>query len=109
VLTVYFGAIAIFGGHATRLLLDPGGTGLLGSGFREALNPADLPLFALKSVGLGTIVGWLCCHFGMEVQNSPTEVPQKSSRAVVMTLLGCVVFNAAVTIGFYWLIGPPIR
>ena len=109
VLTIYFGVLAIVGGHATRLLLDPGGTGFISAGFQEALQPGDLALFAAKGLGLGTLVGWLCCHFGLEAQGSPTEVPQKASHAVVVTLLACVVYNASVTIVFYALAGPPVR
>ena len=63
--------------------------------------------FSRKGSGLGTIVGWLSCHFGLQVNSSPTEVPQQASRAVVMSLLGCVVYNTALTAGFYWLVGPP--
>jgi ABC-type transporter Mla maintaining outer membrane lipid asymmetry permease subunit MlaE len=70
--------------------------------------PQDLLLFLTKGLGLGTIVGWLSCHFGLEVKSSPTEVPQQASRAVVMSLLGCVVYNTALTAGFYWLVGPPL-
>ena len=69
----------------------------------------DLGLFLAKGVGLGTIVGWLCCHFGLEVKSSPTEVPIMASRAVVTSLLGCVVYNTLITAVFYSLVGPPIR
>jgi len=54
------------------------------SGVSRGVLPFDLGLFLLKGVGLGTIVGWLCCHYGLQVKSSPTEVPQKASRAVVM-------------------------
>ena len=56
------------------------------------------------------MVGWLSSHYGLEVMGSPTEVPQKASRAVVMSLLGCVVFNTAVTAVFYAAVGSnPVR
>jgi phospholipid/cholesterol/gamma-HCH transport system permease protein len=109
VLTVYFGAIAILSGWGISLALGTSGVGAFQGGFREALIPADLPLFMLKGLGLGTLVGWLPCHFGLEVGSSPTEVPQKASYAVTMSLLVCVAFNAVVTAGFYWLVGPPVQ
>lgn len=109
VLTVYFGAIAIIGGYLIGWLMGASSFTALQSGFAAAVTPADLPLFILKGVGLGTIVGWLCCHFGLEVQKSPTEVPQRASHAVVMSLLTCVCYNTAVTAGFYWIVGPPMR
>lgn len=43
--------------------------------------PFDLALFTIKGVGLGIIVGWLCCHYGLQVKSSPTEVPrQRAAR-----------------------------
>jgi ABC-type transporter Mla maintaining outer membrane lipid asymmetry permease subunit MlaE len=56
-------------------------------------------------MGLGALVGWLCSYYGLDVGASPTEVPQKASRAVVQTLLACIVYNAMITVGFYWLVG----
>ncbi len=109
VLTVYFSVVAIAGGYLVSLAITAPSFAALRSGFAEAMVPADLALFAVKGVGLGTIVGWLSCHFGLEVQSSPTEVPQKASRAVVMSVLGAVVYNTAVTAAFYWLVGPPVR
>lgn len=109
VLTVYFSVVAVAGGYSVSLLITAPSFSALRSGFAEALVPADLALFLAKGVGLGLIVGWLACHFGLEVKSSPTEVPQKASAAVVMTLFGCVAFNLLVTAMFYWIVGPPIR
>lgn len=108
VLTVYFGALAIMGGFAASTLLAGASVSSLQAGFAEALLPGDLPLFAFKGVGLGLIVGWLCCHYGLEVGASPTEVPQRASQAVVNGMLACVVFNTFVTLAFYSLVGPPV-
>ncbi len=109
VLTVYFSVVAVAGGYTVSLLINAPSFSALRTGFAEALVPADLALFLVKGVGLGLIVGWLSCHFGLEVKSSPTEVPQKASTAVVMTLFGCVAFNLMVTAMFYWLVGPPIH
>lgn len=109
VLTVYFCALAILGGFLANLALYNTSLAAMQAGFAEALVPLDLPLFFCKGLGLGVLVGWLCCHFGMEVGASPTEVPQRASQAVVYTLLGCVVFNTMVTVGFYSLVGPPLQ
>jgi len=108
VLTVYFGAMAIAGGFMASTVLAGASFASLQAGFSEALLPGDLPLFALKGTSLGLIVGWLCCHYGMEVGTSPTEVPQRASQAVVTAMLACVVFNTLVTVGFYSLVGPPV-
>ncbi len=108
VLTVYFGVVAIGAGYLVGLSL--GGVGLdnMQAGFTQALSPADLPLFLAKGLTLGIIVGLLSCHFGLQAEGSPTEVPRCASHAVVMTLLACVAFNALITLTFYWLVGPPV-
>jgi phospholipid/cholesterol/gamma-HCH transport system permease protein len=108
-LMVYFSVVAIVGGYLVSLPIFPSSFGALRAGFAETLGPPDLLLFLGKGVGLGTIVGWAACHFGLQVSVSPTEVPQMASRAVVTSLLACVVFNTAATAAFYWVVGSPMR
>jgi phospholipid/cholesterol/gamma-HCH transport system permease protein len=109
VLMVYFAAIALLGTAGVGIVLAQLGPEALQSGLASAVTPYDLALFLVKGVGLGTIVGWLSCHYGLEVKSSPTEVPQMASRAVVMSLLGCVAYNTLTTALFYWTVGPPLR
>ncbi len=108
-LMVYFAAISLSGTAVVGLMLSNISLVALQSGLAAALTPYDLVLFLAKGVGLGTIVGWLSCHYGLEVKSSPTEVPQMASRAVVMSLLGCFAYNTLVTALFYATVGPPLR
>jgi phospholipid/cholesterol/gamma-HCH transport system permease protein len=107
-LMIYFSIISLSGAFLIGILWSGASLSSFQQGVAGSVMPHDLVLFLIKGVGLGTIVGWLSCHFGLEVKSSPTEVPQQASRAVVMSLLGCVVYNTALTAGFYWLVGPPI-
>jgi phospholipid/cholesterol/gamma-HCH transport system permease protein len=109
VLMIYFSVVAIFGAFTVAQLTSTATWGSLYSGVSRGVMPFDLGLFLLKGVGLGTIVGWLCCHYGLQVKSSPTEVPQQASRAVVMSLLCGVVYSTFVTALFYWLVGPPMH
>jgi phospholipid/cholesterol/gamma-HCH transport system permease protein len=109
VLMVYFAVVALSGAFIVGLLMGEASLDGLRLGVASTVMTHDLMLFLAKGVGLGTIVGWLCCHFGLEVKSSPTEVPIMASRAVVTSLLGCVVYNTLVTAVFYSLVGPPIR
>lgn len=104
-LTIYFSAMAVLGGNITAFLIDRHGLAELQYGAMLALSPADLPFILLKTLGLGALVGWLCSYYGLDVGVSSTEVPQKASRAVVQTLLACIIYNAMVTILFYWIVG----
>lgn len=109
VLMVYFCAVSLICTAGIGMLVNDAGWQSLHAAVRQALTPYDLGLFLVKGVGLGTLVGWLSCHYGLGVKSSPTEVPQMASRAVVMSLLGCVMFNTLVTAVFYWTVGPPLR
>jgi phospholipid/cholesterol/gamma-HCH transport system permease protein len=109
VLMVYFAAVVFLGTVGVGLALSDGSSDALFNGISDALTVYDLPLFLVKGVGLGIIVGWLSCHYGLEVRSSPTEVPQMASRGVVMSLLGCVAFNTLATAIFYLTVGPPLR
>jgi phospholipid/cholesterol/gamma-HCH transport system permease protein len=109
VLMVYFTAVALVVTAGFGLALSSAGSEALLGGVRAALTPYDLGLFLAKGLGLGTLVGWLSCHYGLGVKSSPTEVPQMASRAVVMSLFGSVAFNTFVTAVFYWTVGPPLR
>lgn len=105
VLTVYFAAIAVGGGYIVSMLVASPTFGSLRSGFAAALEPLDLVLFVVKGTGLGLLVGWVSCHYGLQVGSSPTEVPMQASRAVVLTLVSCVAYSTAVTVLYYWTTG----
>jgi phospholipid/cholesterol/gamma-HCH transport system permease protein len=108
VLMVYFGMVALAGTVLVGSLLVGMNAEALRAGLSAALTAYDLPLFLLKGAGLGTIVGLLSCHYGLQVRSSPTEVPQMASHAVVTCLLGAVAYNTLCTALFYWTVGPPL-
>lgn len=109
VLMIYFSVVALFGAFVLAQLTANATWGSLYSGLSRGVMAFDLGLFLLKGVGLGTIVGWLSCHYGLQVKSSPTEVPQQASRAVVMSLLCGVVYSTFITALFYWVVGPPLH
>jgi phospholipid/cholesterol/gamma-HCH transport system permease protein len=109
VLMIYFSVVAIFGAFVLAELTANATWASLYVGISRGILPFDLALFLSKGIGLGALVGWLCCHYGLQVKSSPTEVPQKASRAVVMSLLCGVVYSTFVTALFYWFAGPQIR
>ncbi len=104
-LSIFFSAAAVLGGLLVAFFMDSHGIADWRHGVSMGLTAWDLPLLAVKSAGLGALIGWLCCHYGLSVGMSPTEVPQKASTAVVRTLLACISYNAIATVVFYWLVG----
>jgi phospholipid/cholesterol/gamma-HCH transport system permease protein len=108
-LMVYFSAVALVGTLGVRALFASTSFEAVHAGVMAAITPYDLGLFIAKGIGLGSLVGWFACHYGMEVKVSPTEVPQMASRAVVMSLLGAVTYNTLLTAAFYLTVGPPLH
>jgi len=108
-LMVYFAAVAVIGTMGVRTLFSTTSFDALQAGISAAITPYDLGLFVAKGLGLGLLVGWLSCHYGLEVKVSPTEVPQMASRAVMMSLLAAFAYDTALTVLFYFTVGPPLR
>lgn len=107
-LMAYFIVVAIAGGYFVAWLITAPSFDALRAGVERALRPADAILYLAKGFGLGLLIGWLCCHFGLSVKVSPTEVPQRASRGVMLALLFCVIYNTAATILFYAIVGSPV-
>jgi len=101
VLTVYFNVMAVAGSSLTAAVLGGPDPAAIRFGVRATLGWGDLMLYFVKGGGNGIIVGWLCCHFGLQVQSSTTEVPMMSGRAVIRSILGCVLYSFAITLGYY--------
>ena len=117
--TFYWGVTTVMGsgdasyvtsvpGYLVSWLITAPSFDTLRGGVARALLPADAILYVVKGLGLGVLIGWFCCHHGLSVQGSPTEVPQKSSRAVMLTLLFCVIFNTLATLLYYAIVGSPV-
>ena len=107
VLTVYFIVVAVGGAFLATVILGSPSPVAMRQGLAEMLSVADLVLFLVKGIGCGLLIGWMCCHFGFRVRTSTTEVPLMTGKAVVRSVLGCVLYSFAVTVAFYTVVGPP--
>lgn len=103
-LTIYFSTMAVLGGFVALFFIDSHAVAEWRSGAVMGLSLIDLPLVLVKTLGLGALVGWICSYYGFEVGTSPTEVPQKASKAVVQSLIACIIYNAVITMVFYGLL-----
>ena len=105
-LTVYFGAVAIVAGYLTSQLLTLRSFDAVRDGLQQELRLLDLPLFLVKSAGLGAIVA-------LSAQPAPAEgrstqpIAALVRRAFATSVLACMAYSGAVTFAFYALVGPP--
>jgi phospholipid/cholesterol/gamma-HCH transport system permease protein len=107
VLTVYFIVVAVGGAFLMAIGLGMPSPAAMRHGLSAMLTVSDLLIFLSKSIGCGILIGWTCCLFGLRVSSSTTEVPQMTGKAVVRSVLGCVLYTFAITIAFYTIVGPP--
>jgi phospholipid/cholesterol/gamma-HCH transport system permease protein len=100
-LAFYFNVVALLGGFTvTRLINDMPFAFYLDS-LVNAFAIEDVWLFLLKNGFSGMIIFVVSCYQGMLVQQSPHEVPQVTTKAVVNSIIYCVSFNLATTTLFY--------
>ena len=92
-LAVYFAGVALFGGVFILTVVGMSGTSLHQlKRMAETVDPSLVPLFVLKNLLFGIIIAGTACYHGFRVRRSPTELPQQTQRAIVMSLV--LVFAA---------------
>ncbi len=66
-----------------------------------SLSISDVLINAFKGVALGTAIAIVCIHHGMSVKKSATEIPQRTSRAIVDSFLFCFIIDALISVAWY--------
>lgn len=100
-LAFYFNAIALLGGYFVTRLINEMPFAFYADSLARAFALEDVWLFLLKNGFSGMIIFVVSCYQGMLVQQSPHEVPQVTTKAVVNSIIYCVTFNLATTTLFY--------
>ncbi|MEW6248710.1 MAG: ABC transporter permease [Nitrospirota bacterium] len=100
-LTVYFDLVAVLGGFliANMQLTIPFEAFI--EGITRALSLADVAFTALKPLAFGAAVAAICCHHGLSVRASLTEVPQQTTKAMINSVTVCLVLDLLITIPAY--------
>ena len=96
-----FNVIALLGGFLVARLLNDMSFDFYGETLSNALTGADVGLFLLKNCFSGSIIFVVSCYQGLLVKQSPHEVPQATTRAVVNSIIYVTTFNLIVTLLFY--------
>lgn len=100
-LSFYFNIVALFGGYAfARLIVDYPFASYI-SDLGRALGFWDIAASGIKCFVFGLIVSLVCCWRGFSVKFSFTEIPQVTTRAVVISLYACFAANIIITMLFY--------
>ena len=69
--------------------------------FVGSLHASDFFISILKGGVLGMTVALVCIHQGLNVKTSATEIPQRTSKAIVVAFIASFVINMVISMGWY--------
>ena len=101
ILTFYFETVSLLGGY----LLAGFGKSVpftsYAASILEAMSFLDVAVSLLKSAVFGLIIGSVCSYQGLMVGQSITQIPQKTTKAVIGSLLSVFIIDGTITFLFY--------
>lgn len=104
-LTIYLVIIALLSGYLFAFLQDiPLLPGDYFNQIASALTWLDFLLVALKTTAFGAIIAVVTCYQGLAKPLRIEEVAEAATRAVVHSLVGCVLINAFFIFFFVYLL-----
>ncbi|MEM6994817.1 MAG: ABC transporter permease [Myxococcota bacterium] len=98
-LTLVF-VIAVFVTGAVGAYFIGAGSSLthLATNLYTFVTPTDIAVAALKSWTFGLIIAAVACYHGLSVRRDITQVPRRTTRALVEALVHCTTVNVAITL-----------
>lgn len=100
-LAFYFNVVAIAGGLLLATLIKDISFEFFFNSLVLALQPEDFFVFLLKNTLGGFLIFSISTRNGFLVQRSSHEVPQRTTQAVVQSILSVTLVNFAITAFFY--------
>lgn len=100
-LIVLFDVAALGGGLTLAATLGNVHAATYGARVLEALRMSDLAMTALKAVLFGQAIAGIACYYGLQVEKSPTELPQAVTRSVMTTLLALLTADSLLALWMY--------
>lgn len=100
-LAFYFNVIALTGGFMVARFIKDLPFSFYMDSLAQAIEIEDVGLFFLKNGFSGFIIFVVACYQGLLVKQSPHEVPQVTTKAVVNSIIYVTTFNLAVTTLWY--------
>jgi phospholipid/cholesterol/gamma-HCH transport system permease protein len=100
-LTTYLILIALASGYLFAFLQDvPLKPSVYLAQLGDALRWQDFVLLALKTASFGVVIAVVNCYHGLARQLNIEDVAEVTSRAVVESIVGCVLVDAVFLVGY---------
>ena len=93
-LSVYFATLSLALGVLFSAIFDSPSNLKYFSNLIDSIEPLELIFFLIKNMLFGLIIGGNACFHGLNVRLSVTEVPQRTQKAIMNSLLYVFVINA---------------
>jgi phospholipid/cholesterol/gamma-HCH transport system permease protein len=100
-LILYFDAVAVLGGFLAAKARLTISFGAFAHAVTQTLSLTDILVTVAKGLLFGTAVAGICCHHGLAVRSSYTEVPQQTTQAIINSITGCLLLDIVVMIAAY--------
>ncbi len=97
VLTIYFNIVAIMGGWFFSSLFNRIDFRSFMNDFLSVLTLSDVLMSLIKPLIFGFIIALVSSYHGMQVFKASTEVPQRTIRAVMISIFLIIVVDILVT------------
>ncbi len=100
-LAFYFVVFATLAGASVCRLVKGMPFDVFFTSLSQAAGLSDVFVFIIKNFFSGLIIFAVCCYQGLQVERSPHEIPQVTTKAVVKSTVYVLVFNMVLTLYFY--------
>jgi phospholipid/cholesterol/gamma-HCH transport system permease protein len=100
-LILYFDAVAVLGGFLAAKAKMTVSFGAFAQAVARSLSLTDVLVTVAKGMLFGTAVAGICCHHGLSVRSSPTEVPQQTTQAIINSITVCLLLDIVVMLLAY--------
>lgn len=100
-ITVYFTVIALLCGILiSAVFVNPAHFNFIFK-ISNSFTPYLMSIFVIKNIIFGYVIATVACYNGLRVQNSATEVPQRTTASIVQSLSFVFVIDALLTFAIY--------
>jgi phospholipid/cholesterol/gamma-HCH transport system permease protein len=100
-ITVYFTVIALLCGILiSAVFVNPAHFNFIFK-ISNSFTPYLMSIFVIKNLIFGYVIATVACYNGLRVQNSATEVPQRTTASIVQSLSFVFVIDALLTFAIY--------
>jgi len=102
VLTIYFNIIAVLGGWLFAQFFTQLAFSAFMSDFLSTLTFPYIFMSILKSIVFGIVIAIMASYEGMSVHKASTEVPQRTIKAVVISIFTVIILDIFIT-WLFWI------